>query len=370
MRSFAILAILAMALLGVLPTTTIAQSTRVTTIFVAYYNYSATYNARVIDAQPTAITYVLDDINCNPNELPPKDCVRNVTATYGLSWYQEEHVDVGGLASTDFIHCDLEGTTAVVVTISSIAPKYTTVEQWTESAMDDFYQAVTITDGLEKLASITGGLVATSSPTPTPTGSTSITSLLYPNNNWDFRAASVVGSSNSSVTYAFASFCNYTTESATDGDGPSGYSSCLMQPGGFTATFGASFYEERTSATDDHFFLSRRCEYEGSPTNLLKTCTQGLKDGDGSDLAQKDWESQRYGTTDGGFDGVTMRAVTITAGLEKLAAETGSRSGITGTPTSTVTGTAASSTSKAVGGKAVEISIAGAVGIALAAFVL
>ncbi|KAF2812963.1 uncharacterized protein BDZ99DRAFT_496078 [Mytilinidion resinicola] len=171
-----------------------------------------------------------------------------------------------------------------------------------------------------------------------------------------------LGSSDSSITYAFASSCTVYTESE---DLASGSQLCLMQPGGFTVTCSASFYEESTSAAEDQYYSSQRCGYEGT---ARASCTMNVASGDDG------WTQQYTATLDAA--NVTLRAITVTAGLEKLAAETGSRSGSlttappTGTPSGTITGTAASSTSSAGGDKAIGISVAGVADIALAAFAL
>jgi len=216
-------------------------------------------------------------------------------------------------------------------------------------------------------------IVATALTFASALAQSSVTTLFLPNADQQALVASVVGSHASTITYAI------NCPNGTDA------SDCGI-PSPFTMTFGPSFYEAQT--TDAPVFsYSVHCDLDGV---TAATCTESAG---GSEANDPGVTTETLTGTEAGV----YQAVTITAGLNKLAgssagetavatsvsvtgsvaSQTASLTKLTGTKstesaTGTATGFAAASQSTgAAGGRtAIGMSAAGVVGVALAAFAL
>jgi len=220
-------------------------------------------------------------------------------------------------------------------------------------------------------------IVATALTFTSALAQSSVTSLFLPDADQQALVASVVGSHASTITYAIN--CPAGTDSNDCG-----------YPSPFTMTFGPSFYEAQTTDAPA-FSYSVHCDLDGV---TAATCTESAG---GSEANFPGVSTETLTGTDAG----AYLAVTITAGLNKLAGSsagqtpgatnasatgsvasqtasftklTGTKStgSATGTATGSATGSAAAaqSTGAAGGRTAMGMSAAGVVGVALAAFAL
>ncbi|KAF2812964.1 uncharacterized protein BDZ99DRAFT_517259 [Mytilinidion resinicola] len=333
---------------ALLLTTASAQSTSVTSLFLPD-DTKASYNASVVAVIQSITTYFLDTdcsgiaSGCNRFDRP---------VTYGPTWYE---MRLGG-THTLVEHCDLEGTTKAICTQSELDNTNSSfAAAHTYSLSEIVFHRVTIMTGLEKLRTATQQVGVAATPplaivtvTATPPAATSVTA--YPDfydgfddSSNEIGLGSVVAVNGSTITYALSFTCTLT-----------GNASCSPTSAD-TITFGPTWNEYSMIFTTEEDgspdYATQLCNYEGTTTGSC-TLSSGTDTGLTMFLPR---------------ESIMMHNLTITAGLEKLTNVLA--------PTGQVThsyapGPAASSTSKGGGGKAVGLSIAGLVGIALAAFAL
>ncbi|KAF2805455.1 uncharacterized protein BDZ99DRAFT_480179 [Mytilinidion resinicola] len=142
-----------------LTTTTLAQSTSVTSLFIPQGGDTQPLDASIVGAHAATTTWA---INCPANE-DASDCGYEgaFTFTLGPSFYEAQTTEAPVFSYS--VHCDLDGTTVATCTESAGGQSAnfpgSSVETYTGTDVGGV-QVVTVTAGLEKLSGATGGASA------------------------------------------------------------------------------------------------------------------------------------------------------------------------------------------------------------------